>query len=44
VDDHFHRWPDANSDVTGAGTAALITTVLDGRGGPMQTNGKTYVV
>jgi cbb3-type cytochrome c oxidase subunit III len=31
-----------NSDVTGADTAMLITTVLNGRSGPMQANGKTY--
>jgi mono/diheme cytochrome c family protein len=32
----------ANPDVTGADTAALLTTVLNGRSGPMLVNGKTY--
>jgi mono/diheme cytochrome c family protein len=32
----------ANPDVTGADTATLITTVLNGRSGPLQINGKSY--
>jgi cbb3-type cytochrome c oxidase subunit III len=32
----------ANPDVTGADTATLLTTVLNGRSGPMSVNGKTY--
>jgi cbb3-type cytochrome c oxidase subunit III len=31
-----------NSDVSGADTAALINTLLNGRSGPIQANGKTY--
>jgi mono/diheme cytochrome c family protein len=31
-----------NSDVTGADTSMLLTTVLNGRSGPMTANGKTY--
>jgi mono/diheme cytochrome c family protein len=31
-----------NSDVTKADTAALLATVLNGRSGPIQVNGRTY--
>jgi cbb3-type cytochrome c oxidase subunit III len=31
-----------NADVTGADTSALVATVLNGRSGPMVTNGRTY--
>jgi cbb3-type cytochrome c oxidase subunit III len=31
-----------NADVTGADTAALINTLLNGRSGPIVTNGRTY--
>jgi mono/diheme cytochrome c family protein len=31
-----------NSDVSGANTAGLIGTLLNGRSGPMQVNGQTY--
>jgi mono/diheme cytochrome c family protein len=31
-----------NSDVSGADTSALIATLLNGRSGPIQANGKTY--
>ncbi len=31
-----------NPDVTGADTSMLITTVLNGRSGPLQINGKSY--
>lgn len=31
-----------NPDVTAADTSSLITTVLNGRSGPMETNGRTY--
>jgi cbb3-type cytochrome c oxidase subunit III len=31
-----------NADVTGADTSALIATLLNGRSGPIQANGKTY--
>ncbi|MGD0472839.1 MAG: c-type cytochrome [Candidatus Velthaea sp.] len=31
-----------NADVTGADTSALLSTVLNGRSGPIVTNGKTY--
>ncbi|HTD33419.1 MAG TPA: c-type cytochrome, partial [Candidatus Elarobacter sp.] len=32
----------ANADVSAADTANLILTVLNGRSGPIQVNGKTY--
>jgi cbb3-type cytochrome c oxidase subunit III len=32
----------ANSDVTASDTASLILTVLNGRSGPIQVNGKTF--